>query len=365
MSASRQAAHLTDDRATLTAMLEDMGMQSALYRPTSYWQPYVDRTTEAILQGGLSSFRGAAAPGFKGFVYVPARPTFRPSGVRRMALQLASKVPGISRIVSGYEAMLDATQATQIEQQKRLVRLLYEYILQIDDPARIVGLEDSGLGQPLDALEVRGRVYTLAFLTFFTRYLFAAQTVDLARTNVIIELGPGYGGQAEIFLRLHPDLKYVVIDIPPMAYVTERYLGALFPGQVLGYQRTREIGSIGPDAIRDHRVIVLCPWQMPHVRFDVDLFWNAASFQEMEREVVANYLSLVEGLGTKRMLLHTESQGIEPGAGGQQAPISAAWILEQLAGRYEVVNDPAGDSARFAPYYAGSLQLYLLERSRS
>jgi len=40
------------------------------------------------------------------------------------------------------------------------------------------------------------------------------------------------------------------------------------------------------------RVHLLGNWQMPTLReFQFDLFWNAASFGEMEPDVVENYLS--------------------------------------------------------------------------
>ena len=45
----------------------------------------------------------------------------------------------------------------------------------------------------------------------------------------------------------------------------------------------------------DHKGKILClGWKFPMIEeIPVDLFWNASSFQEMEPEVVANYLKFV------------------------------------------------------------------------
>ena len=248
-----------------------------------------------------------------------------------------------------------------------MTRVLYNYALAIDTAGSIRSLSDTRIGSPKHVVTIEGRYYTLPFLHFFLRYLFAASAIDMESLGFVWELGPGYGGQAEIFLKLHPRVTYIAMDIPPMAYVTERYLQALFPGEVLGYAETREMERIGQTEIGSHRVVILCPWQTPQLDLPVDLFWNAASFQEMEQNVVQNYLDWVDRLAAKRVLLYTSVTGHKPGAGGQVAPITAQSILEMLSPKYALANDPPSDSSRFVPdQWSDDLtgyELLLLNRS--
>ena len=87
--------------------------------------------------------------------------------------------------------------------------------------------------------------------------------IDFDAIEQIWEIGPGYGGQTEVILKLHPHLRYVGIDIPPMAYLTEQYLKAVFLGEVLGYEESRDWGRIKPEHITGKRISVLWPWLLP------------------------------------------------------------------------------------------------------
>ena len=95
--------------------------------------------------------------------------------------------------------------------------------------------------------------------------------------------------------KLHPDICFMVFDIPPQLYVCEQYLSAVFPDSVVSYRETRENGFV-PEPERGG-IFIMGNWKFPVLEsMDVDLFWNALSFQEMEPNVVANYLSYVNRL---------------------------------------------------------------------
>jgi hypothetical protein len=44
------------------------------------------------------------------------------------------------------------------------------------------------------------------------------------------------------------------------------------------------------------RIMVLALWQIERVIGKVDLFWNSASFQEMEPNIVRRYISVIQPL---------------------------------------------------------------------
>jgi hypothetical protein len=93
---------------------------------------------------------------------------------------------------------------------------------------------------------------------------------------------------------LHPHLTFYLYDIPPQLYVCEQYLKSVFPGQVVSYQETKDLKTLPPQG--DGRIYIFGNWRFEMIRdVSVDLFWNCASFQEMEPEVVSNYLSFLSG----------------------------------------------------------------------
>ena len=102
--------------------------------------------------------------------------------------------------------------------------------------------------------------------------------------------------------KLHPHICFFLFDIPPQSYVCEQYLTAVFPGSVVSYRTTRELDSI-PEP-QEGKIFIFGASKFPLIRdLKADLFWNAASFQEMEPHVVDNYLKYVNGQAAGVFLL--------------------------------------------------------------
>jgi hypothetical protein len=108
----------------------------------------------------------------------------------------------------------------------------------------------------------------------------------------MVELGPGSGKQVEILKKFYPKLTFLLFDIAPQLYVCEQYLKAVYPEDVISYRDTRNMTTI--PVKQSGKIFIFGAWQFPLVQnVAVDLFWNSASFQEMEPDVVANYLRYV------------------------------------------------------------------------
>jgi hypothetical protein len=100
------------------------------------------------------------------------------------------------------------------------------------------------------------------------------------------------GRQTEIFFKLHPESAYLLFDIPPQLYVAEQYLKTVFPGKVVSYNETRDWTDL--KAIKPGHIHIFGNSKMPLLATGpVSLFWNSASFHEMEPDVVQSYLQYV------------------------------------------------------------------------
>ena len=87
------------------------------------------------------------------------------------------------------------------------------------------------------------------------------------------------------------------------------------------------------------RSAVLCPWQLPDVTGQVDLFVNFISFQEMEHDVIENYFRHVDRLGARWVLLRNSVAGKPvggPGELGVRKPVKRGDYLDIFSG-YELV----------------------------
>lgn len=153
--------------------------------------------------------------------------------------------------------------------------------------ATLQNLPASTVGAPIGFVH-EGNFYTNSWLNYYLRYAYVARFIDLSG-KFIVEIGPGSGKQAHLLKLAHPDCTIALFDIPPQAYVANQYLQSVLGEQFIGYDKTKEFTSA-----RDFvpgKVHLLCNWQITLIHsLQFDLLWNAASFQEMEPDVVTHYL---------------------------------------------------------------------------
>lgn len=154
------------------------------------------------------------------------------------------------------------------------------------------------------------------FLNYFSQYVYVKRFVDFNKIDGVLEIGSGYGGQVEVLLKAHPHLKICIVDIPPQLYIAEQYLSACFRNLVYWYKLSRKNKNITSDIFERYKIIILAPWQLDDIKdMRFDLFWNSASFQEMEPEVVENYARYIQRLVSKWLYLRNQPEGstIVPG----------------------------------------------------
>lgn len=149
----------------------------------------------------------------------------------------------------------------------------------------------STFGNPADLVTVSDRSYSISFLTHYIRYCFAHQQIGFKGDEVIVELGSGSGRQIELLKKLYPGMTVLCFDLPAQIYLCQQYLTeALGKDAVVGTDVTLSWEELS--RLKKGRVHCFGNWQIPMVsglRFDV--FWNAASFGEMEPGIVERYLS--------------------------------------------------------------------------
>jgi len=79
-----------------------------------------------------------------------------------------------------------------------------------------------------------------------------------------------------------------------MIFIATKYLEQFKEFRVVNYLETRNKNEIKFEENDKREIIMLCPWQMPSLKTQVDLFYNANSFQEIEITALKNYINLIE-----------------------------------------------------------------------
>jgi len=292
---------IRDDINSLNKMAEDMRSARPLYKPTNYWQFYEPDILNYLKSKGLKNFRSfdtgrIASLGAGTYKSAPLSHRFK-----KLADSAIFKIYG--KIFGALGGMLDLVNVKKfIDVEKHYLQDFrgfqaseYRYSKLADKLSGLNildSIEDSGVANPYDLFEINGRKYTLSFLKYFTQMTHVMRHVGAGNVKTVMEIGSGYGGSCEVYVKAFPNITYFNFDIAPAIYIAQQYLQAVFPGRVYTYENFLAKEKIDPEK---YRVFCLPSWVLESLSgVDFDLFINAASFQEMEPDVVKNYYEMIK-----------------------------------------------------------------------
>lgn len=296
---------LASDRAggagalpALRAMLDEMQRAPAAVQPSGYWQLLNSMNLTQLETHGFDEFKRTINGNyFQWLPTSPREPQFR--AVLRWWLRHPARAPLTARVLDAQTLDTRAGNPLRSPPRRRAyafyVALLWEYARRHAPPGTLERLAEPDVGDPL-----------------FVRYGERLITQDLGNSaleygtitgalgggprpgELVVELGGGYGRLAWVYLSERPDLRYVMVDIPPALAVAERYLTGLFPDRrVFGFRHFDH-----QDRVRDEldaaQLAFLTPNQLELLEpLGAALFVNISSLHEMRPEQIAYYLQIV------------------------------------------------------------------------
>lgn len=287
-------------RDDLSLMLEDMKSAPKEFSPTNFWESGLPAIIEDLEKYGFENFREHNSASF---FYSP---NFRPaptnlSRVLEAFLKMAqkNKFGSLRKIIDG---------SAQAEMDYLRFRAANDYVS--DSAVKLDQLCESEVGGGEYFKFPEGN-FGKSFLNYLRALTFLNKLSDKQELSSTLELGGGYGTLGEIVLKSSDSHFYMNVDIPPLAAVSTFYLKRLFGEEkVLSYTDSRSMKELDLSQLRkNYRAAVICPWQLPKLRGEFDLFANFMSFQEMEPEIVASYVSILQRLTNKYVLMRNSQKG--------------------------------------------------------
>lgn len=259
-----------------------------LARPSRYWEELNKMNLAQLSEHGYENFKRTIALNY--FTWVRILPwdsqiIFLCKNLPLGAIFRAiGKAFGIS--TRRYFSSIDVIQSFSYG---LLGSLLWEYVLRLQLPEALLVLREPPEGNPPFLYPRPDMRVSQDLANSLLEYDSIQAAVRAPGT--ILELGAGYGRNAFVIMKLHPKVKYVLVDIPPALWIAERYLSTIFPEKrVFRYRDFENFEDVADEYERAEIAFILSSQLAALPTDSVDLVINISSLHEMRADQVAYYI---------------------------------------------------------------------------
>lgn len=334
---------LEDSPELLERMLKDNDEAKPIYQPSHVWNQVKEILTGFLRKNGLKDIRSRTdcAP-MQGFGATDPSPRHYPLAI------LAN-----TNIDSRYrDALIDAHEVFHQNPSYQGLPFGISVLELCESAFRIAELsgrlhgatpldtmEISMIGTPAFTFLIRGKNYTNIFLSYYMRYAYCCQFIDFSKVDTVVEIGCGAGKFAEVLKKAHPHLGFYLLELAPQSYICHQYLRGVFgEDAVIHYDDLRNSKHI---EVPQGKIAVLGNWQVEDIKPQGRvLFVNTASFQEMEPDIVKNYIDYVKPYSQAIYLLQsiTGVPGQQAHPTGANEPLTMEHYQNFLSDRYKLIS---------------------------
>lgn len=300
----------------LKSLLVEYYKAPEIFQAGRYWKNYEEKIINEIEKADINQLRSGDYPIFGTFGFSESVYHYHPN--MPIHLKLIKKVVR-SLFITNKSSLPYSLNIKDIRE------MAYNYCRVQGELAKIKPIseiETSTFGNPSDLFEINGKKYTMQFLNFYIRLCFAQRQIGLKGTETIVELGSGSGFQVEVLKKVFPDLTILCFDLPFPLVLCEQYLSESLGKQNI-VKSMETIDWTDVNSLQKGKVHMFGNWKLPIIKeFKFDVFWNAASFGEMEPTIVRNYLSYVRNSCKFIYLLQARNGKESTQTSGVETPIT-------------------------------------------
>ena len=177
-----------------------------------------------------------------------------------------------------------------------LVHMLWDYVSRLDYENILKKIEEPIEGNP-PKIYLKKTLISQDLANSALEYFSIMEKVNKNEIKSILELGAGYGRTAYVFLKMIPNAKYIIVDIPPALYVAERYLSHQFRDRKIFKFRDFKNFSEIKEEFDKADIAFFLPYQLALIPPNSsDLFINISSFHEMRHDQIEWYFNLIDAV---------------------------------------------------------------------
>ncbi|GAB6069741.1 hypothetical protein JCM30760_08380 [Thiomicrorhabdus hydrogeniphila] len=284
-------------------LMQILAKQSKLYQPGVFWQEASKVMLDDLDKHGIETFRSLSSS-LSFFVPTYGYPGNALSEETMDSLQNWIKEQDLPDKQTAYLNQFASGYGAALADYRTLIASEFN----ANQAPKLTQFSESQFGNPLEQFEIEGNRYSRSALNYLAGLSFLKKHADLSSFTTVMEIGGGFGTLGEILYQTLPKTQYIDIDIPPTLCCSSYYLQQVFgEAEVSTYKDIQSLEQIELKTLK--KAAILPSWCIEKLQGKIDLFVNFISFQEMEPEIVQNYLDNVTRLQADWVLLRNMREG--------------------------------------------------------
>ncbi len=279
---------------------DEKNINKKLYSSGPYWNYKNSKSIIEIKKKGIKDFRGLSAgvgTSFADNLVFDIRNELNVKG------RIISKLYSLPIIKKIFEGQLKITEG-HLKSFLNLESLVYKNSKNVQNLINKFKFKDTTEFGCIQKFRYMDKNYSCHYLNMADRINNLSNTFKFENLNSFFEIGGGFGANIHFLLTNFPNIKKILyLDVVPNIYVGTRYLKHFYKENVKDYLQLKDLDKISFSKDKELEILCIPPWLLEKVQVKIDHFHNAASFVEMPKSVIQNYVKFIKMFSVKEISL--------------------------------------------------------------
>ena len=279
---------------------DEKKIDRSLYSSGPYWNYKNSRAILEIKKKGIKDFRGLTAG---------IGTSFSDSEILDVRNEYNIKGRIIGKIFSF--PLLNIIFNSQLNLTRRYINLyldnkalLYQKNEDVINLIKKYKFENTTEFGCLSSFKYMNKDYSCHYLEMADRINKLSEKFNFNDISSFFEIGGGFGANIHFLISNFSNIKKILyLDVVPNIYVGTEYLKKFYGDNVKDYSELKRSDKISFSKTHELEILCIPPWLIERVEVNIDHFHNAASFVEMPKKIVNNYVKFIRKFKTKQISL--------------------------------------------------------------
>ena len=272
----------------------------SLYSSGPYWDYKNSRAILEIKKKGIQDFRGLTAgigTSFSDNEVLDVRNEYNIKG------RIFGKIFSLPFLNIIFNSQLKLTKS-YIKSFLLNKSIVYENDRNVHDLLKKYKFENTTEFGCVSSFKYLNKKYSCHYLEMADRVNKLSKQFNFNDISSLFEIGGGFGANVHFLITNFPNIKKILyLDVVPNIYVGTQYLKRFYKDNIKDYSDLKNLDTISFSRNNELEILCIPPWLIEKVEANIDHFHNAASFVEMPKKIVENYVKFIRKFKTKEISL--------------------------------------------------------------